>query len=128
MAANRWLFAYLENGPSGGYVFRNCFALKPGQEVQIVCVTYSRNGPKPDYARCNPFAAKPLRFAYSQNGPKAHYALQLVCTSSRPGIANCLQQALVKKKTNFFCNRPPAWPGCKSFATSPCQEKISLFF
>ena len=102
MAANRWLFAYLENGPSGGYVFRNCFALRPGQELQIVCVTYSENGPKPDYARCNPFAAKLLRFAYSQNGPKPHYALHLVCISSRPGNANQLQLAPVKCKTNFF--------------------------
>lgn len=109
MAANRWLFAYLGNGPSGGYVFRNCFALRPGQEVQIVCVAYSENGPKPDYARCNRFAAKPLRLAYSQNGPKPHYALQLVCISSRPGIANHLQQTLVKKKkpTFFVTARQP---------------------
>ena len=102
MDANHWRFAYSENGPNGNYVWRNCFALVPGQEVQIACVTYLENGPSRDYARCNRFAAKLWHFAYSENGLGGNYALHTVCTSSRPGIANQLQLAPVKCKTNFF--------------------------
>lgn len=40
---------------------------------------------------------------------------------------NC-NKPLSSAKPTFFCNRPQARPGCKSFAPNVCQEKISLFF
>ena len=39
---------------------------------------------------------------------------------------NC-NKPLSSAKPTFFCNRPQARPGCKSFAPNVCQEKISLF-